>query len=251
MQYAIFSDVHSNYEALKTFILHMDFLEEVKLVCLGDLVGYGACPNECIKLIRDKDIPVVMGNHDFAIINPIERPNFNEFARMAIEWQNDILEFSHRDFLKHLPWTLVIDNLFSISHGDFTSPHNFIYIYSKTSALASMEVMQTFLGFIGHTHVPMFYADDPDKSPFTRITSGQIRGDNHKIHLKERKRYLINPGSLGQPRDGDSRASYVIYDPDEHSVTFHRIFYNIKKEQQRFREASLPSALAERILVGH
>ncbi|MEW6236373.1 MAG: metallophosphoesterase family protein [Candidatus Omnitrophota bacterium] len=250
MKYAIFSDIHSNWEALKKYIAHTSGLG-LKWICLGDVVGYASHPNECIQLLREHNIPVLMGNHDSALLKAFERRKFNLLARSAIEWHAKEVTPANRQWLGELPLGAIYQKLFSVTHADFSSPGDFPYIITAQDAQRSLAAMKTIIGFYGHTHIPMVFAEDPKKAPGEegRIVIRQIRGIK-KFALQTGKRYLINPGSLGQPRDGDPRMSYVIFDTDEMTVSYQRLEYDYHLESKSILEAKLPPQLAERLLVG-
>jgi len=250
MKYAIFSDIHSNLEALKKFIAHTSDLN-VKWICLGDVIGYASHPNECIQLLREHKVPVILGNHDSALLKAFERRKFNLLARSAIEWHAKEVTPANRKWLGELPLGAIYQKLFSVTHADFSSPGDFPYIITAQDAQKSIAAMKTTIGFYGHTHIPMVFAEDPKKaqSEEERIVIRQIRGEK-KFALQTGKRYLINPGSLGQPRDGDPRMGYVIFDTDEMTIAFHRLEYNCHLESKSILDAKLPSQLAERLLVG-
>ncbi len=246
MKYVIFGDIHSNYEALKTFFLLTDPLKNIQRICLGDIVGYAAHPNECLEMIHRREIPTVMGNHEYAIINPVERETFNHIARTAIEWQYSQLTRIHCNLIGQYPYVLPIDDLFTVTHADFHTPETFSYLNSEEDARFSFAELDTQIGFFGHTHLPMIFIEDHDR----QIECLPIYGNSESLPLEEGKRYLINPGSLGQPRDGNCRAAYAMLDSEEMTITFHRIDYDIEKEMESIKDADLPEILADRLKIG-
>lgn len=250
MKYCLFSDVHSNYEALKTFLDFTDNLPDLKRVCLGDVAGYGSSPNECIEMLAERHIPVVMGNHDYGLLYPKERDQFNFEARIAIEWQESIIKQGNLKLVSSYPFTLRINKWISVTHSNFSVPADFTYITHPRQALYSFTALKTEIGFFGHTHIPALFSDEPHQSVDNRVKCELIKGNQRKYYMDFGKRYLINPGSLGQPRDNDARSSYVIIDLYENTVTFLRMIYDIQKESRRMKELNLPFGLAERILVG-
>lgn len=251
MKYAVFSDIHSNYEALKTFLLFTDSIPNLKRLCLGDIVGYSTRPNECIRLLVEREIPLIMGNHDCAIYSEEERSKFNPLALKVIDWQAQILLPEYRKLLVDLPLTRQINDLISITHGDFSSPTEFLYITTVNQARRSMNAMPTPIGFFGHTHIPMIFTQYPDNPEGQDVTCQIVKKANYTYYLDPHARYLINPGSLGQPRDGEPRASFVILDTSGLSLTFLRYEYDYLTESQRIRDAKLPLMLADRILEGY
>ncbi len=254
MKYIIFSDVHSNLEALETFLALTDRQDDWRLICLGDVVGYGACPNECLDQLRERKIPILMGNHEKAIWDEEERESFNRYARTAVEWQINILTLSNQSFLRELPYTEDISdengNAFSITHADFFDPPLFLYLTSLQSAGYSFTAMERDIGFFGHTHLPGVFIETLEETSNERFSYTVIRGTDYKLFLEENHRYLFNPGSIGQPRDFDNRASYLIFDSDEMSVMWRRVSYKVQIESDRIHRAQLPAFLAERIQIG-
>ncbi|MGC9326645.1 MAG: metallophosphoesterase family protein [Candidatus Hinthialibacter sp.] len=253
MKYAIFSDVHSNYEALKTFLNYIDSNPKPQLICLGDMTGYSSRPNECIQWLLERETPWVMGNHDYAVFCEKERENFNSFALDVIEWQAGVLLPEYLDVLKSLPFTLQINKIASITHSDFSAPKEFLYVNSSEEAKKSMNAMPTPLGFFGHTHIPVVYTQPADSSDIEGKDIGMICVEENEftLNLDESFRYLVNPGSIGQPRDGDPRSSFVIWDAEKKQLIFRRLEYDYRAESQHMRDANIPSMLAERILEGY
>lgn len=248
MKYAIFSDVHSNLNALTELFHRLENDPEVLPVCLGDVVGYASKPRECLRFLHERDVPMVMGNHDYAFNHDEELVRFNEYAKAAILWQRTQLTETDAKILSQLPFTIEFDGLFSVAHADFSNPPGFIYVIDQYTARMSFASMNTPIGFIGHTHVPFVVAFDPDTKA---IDFYSIEKLDISISLDPKLSYLINPGSVGQPRDGDPRGSYLLFDTDCLSVSFHRFDYNYEDESQRILDARLPASLAERIQFGH
>jgi predicted phosphodiesterase len=251
MKYAVFSDIHSNYEALKTFLVQTDSASNLKRICLGDVVGYAARPNECIRLLIERDIPIIMGNHDYAIYSTEERIKFNDNALRVIEWHAQILLPEYRKMLVELPFSRKIGKLLSFTHADFSEPEKFHYVTTNDEAHVSMNSMPTPIGFFGHTHIPVVFTQFPDRENGDDIQCKIIKKSNHTLYLDQSARYMINPGSIGQPRDKDPKASFVVFDDEDLSVTFYRYNYNKKAESDCIRLAKLPHKLADRILVGN
>jgi len=251
VKYIIFSDVHSNLEALQTFLTSTDNEIDSIRLCLGDMVGYGSSPNECLDLVHERDIPVVMGNHDYALIDDgSEKQTFNWLAREAIEWQSTIIRQDNLERIRKYPFVQKIDSMVSICHSSFHYPSEFIYLFSPNQARASFSELKTHIGFFGHTHLPTVFVEHDSSDSYNSVTTEFVKGDNHVIQLNSEKRYLINPGSIGQPRDGDSRASFVILDTEKQSCTFRRMLYDSETESQRMLNLNLPETLARRILIG-
>jgi len=220
MRFAIISDVHANIEALDSFFESIKTNPVDRIICLGDLVGYNANPNECIELIREKKIPCVMGNHDARAAGLEDLSEFNLLAADAIEWTIGVLTEENRNFLAKLPRYLRVAKSFYAVHGSINDTDR--YIYGAADALRNFKLLDKVKGlslcFFGHTHVPISYLGHND--------SVRMNLDNN-IKLKKGANYLINPGGLGQSRDKDPRGSYAIYDTEASEVSFHRIEYDI------------------------
>ncbi|MBI1911601.1 MAG: metallophosphoesterase family protein [Deltaproteobacteria bacterium] len=243
MRYAVISDIHSNLEAFSAFIDEVENLDINKIICLGDIVGYNANPNECIDIIRKKKIICVMGNHD-SRASGLEDPfDFNLQAQTAIYWTRHALNAENKEFLRNLPRTLLIDNKFLAVHGSIDDTDT--YILGERSALRNFDLLREMgrpnLCFFGHTHVPVTFAEHDG--------SADIKTDQ-TIKIEKGVNYLINPGSIGQPRDRDPRASFIIYDTRKSIVTFHRIEYDIQSTAEKILAAGLPERLAERLKLG-
>lgn len=245
MRYAIFSDVHANLEAFQAVLEAVQVEAPDKYVFLGDIVGYGASPNAVTDMIRDlKPLVGIRGNHDKVVIEVEDGENFRGYAKHAALWTRERLSITNRRFLESLPKGPVsVDEQVLICHG---SPHDEdYYILTETDAVTALLNTQYWLTFFGHTHVPFV----------GYLSNGRqlkVEYPNHTqcIKLLEEHRYLINPGSVGQPRDHNPYASFVILDTDEHFLIIHRIPYNIKKAQEKILAAGLDPFLAERLSQG-
>ncbi|MFQ5480429.1 MAG: metallophosphoesterase family protein [Thermodesulfobacteriota bacterium] len=243
MRYAIISDVHANIEALNSFFEDIKENPVDKIVCLGDLVGYNANPNECVDLIREKKIPCVMGNHDSMAAGVEDLSEFNLLAADAITWTRGVLTEQNKTYLAALPRSLAVDKSFYAVHGSIN--HTNSYIYGAADALRNFKLLQKVKGlnicFFGHTHVPISYLGKND--------SVRMNLDN-TVKLKKGASYLINPGGLGQSRDKDPRGSYAVYDSKKLEVAFHRVEYDIEATVEKIVEAGLSPRLAERLKLG-
>lgn len=238
MRYAIISDIHSNLEALLAVFEDLEHHNCDKTISLGDVVGYGGSPNECVEIIRDKSAASIIGNHDKAAAGIKEPLNFNPVARGAALWTRDSLKEENKEYLKNLPGNLNYGN-FMIVHGAISDPDK--YIMGQFDAESEFGLMRDAdVCFFGHTHVPAVYSDKDNKL-FDLSAITEIEKD---------AKYLVNPGSVGQPRDHDPRASYLIYD-DRGSVEFRRVSYDIKTAQKKIIEAGLNKALSERLAHGY
>ena len=208
---------------------------------LGDLVGYGPDPGECIDLIRQYDGLAVAGNHDLAAIGKLSTEAFNVHAKAAAHWTMDQLTQDHRDYLGGLPLKIEADN-FTLAHGSPRDPV-WEYVVSPESAAANFLHFDTYRCLVGHSHIPFICRPQEDSAVFQQFpldTPIELAND----------RMIVNPGSLGQPRDGDPRATYVIYDSDAGTVCHYRTEYDIPKTQERMADRGLPEFLATRLASG-
>ena len=243
MRYGIISDIHSNVEALKIVLAELDALGVEKLYCLGDVVGYGPNPNECCKLLRERNAIVIAGNHDEAAISDVGADAFNPVAREAIDWTKTVLEPENRAYLASLPRQRREDG-FGVVHG--APLFAFDYILDVDDARRAFEHVDVRLTFVGHTHVAEVYYQDGSGRTFQ-----QKLPHGGRIEIVDDYRYIINPGSVGQPRDMNPQAAYGFYDPQERTVELRRVSYDIGKVQERIEDAHLPSQLAARLTVGY
>ncbi len=246
MRIAIVSDVHANLEALEAVLHHAEAAGALDgLWCLGDMVGYGPQPNEVLERLQEAGVRAVVGNHDLAAIGLLSTDDFNPAAAAAAHWTARQLQEGQRHYLASLPQVR--------REGDFTLVHGTLrwpvweYLYSYGAAQAHLRLQETPFGLVGHTHVPMLVVEDasfPHGCELFYLRDGAV------VELKPGRRLVINPGSVGQPRDGDPRASYAIYDSDAGTVVLHRVEYNIAVTQRLMEAAGLPRWLSERLAVG-
>lgn len=244
MRYLIFSDIHSNLEAFEK-LLSLKIIKSIdKFLFLGDLVGYGADPNETISLFRNmKNAYAIRGNHDKVISNLESSSLFNPVAAFSAEWSKVKLSEDNREFLKKLnKGPEIVDHFLTICHGS-TFDEDY-YVFSVFEAVESLKFMKTSIGFFGHTHFPVIYFQRNNKLNAIPLNSDK------KIKLDPNTRYLINPGSIGQPRDKNPRSSFIVYDSDRREIIFTRYEYNIKRTQKKIRAAGLPELLASRLESG-
>jgi diadenosine tetraphosphatase ApaH/serine/threonine PP2A family protein phosphatase len=246
LRYFVLSDIHANLEALDAVLEAGRKLAYDKMLVLGDLVGYGADPNKVIDRIREvQPDALIRGNHD-KVGSGIESPEgFNAVARSAIRWTYDALSEDNRAWLAALPaGPVVVDELIEICHG--TPFDEDAYVFDDLDALRAIHASRRPLCLFGHTHVQVGYCLDDDR--FTLTTPDERRP--HTISITDGERHLINPGSVGQPRDGDPRAGYALVDTKLFEVTIYRLEYPIAKAQTRILEEGLPEVLAQRLALG-
>jgi len=242
MRTLIISDIHANLTALLAVLKDAQPFDQVW--CLGDVIGYGPDPNECIERLRSlRRLVCVKGNHDAAILGEIDVQTFNYEAQASLKWLESILSLNNRRWLETLPERKTLENI-SLVHG---SPRNPIweYVTDVMVARANMSSFDTQICLIGHTHIPSIFLMEGDSENAVRLNS-LVPGEPFKIIDKA----IVNPGSVGQPRDYDPRASYLIFDDDTDQWTHHRAAYNIPEVQERILEAGLPTRHAFRLEAG-
>ncbi|HOY09204.1 MAG TPA: metallophosphoesterase family protein, partial [Candidatus Omnitrophota bacterium] len=221
MRYGLISDVHGNREALQAVLkaLVKDSVDQI--LCAGDIVGYGANPEECLALIRQQAIPCVAGNHDWGVCGLLDLDRFNPWARTAILWTQRHLARADFDFLRALPLTFQ-DDILAMTHGTFNAPSGFQYLLGSFQAGEAFPYLQRKIGIVGHTHIPGF---------FVRKGGDVHAGVGPFLQGEEGCEIIINVGSVGQPRDGDPRAAYGIYDSDKNYFEIQREPYDVKSAQ--------------------
>lgn len=246
MRYFIFTDIHGNMEA---FLSLLRFAKRRKIdhyLFLGDMVGYGASPNEVIDELRQLEpMSMVRGNHDKAVCCELESvQTFNPIAAAAIHWTRDHLSDNNQAYLTKLQkGPEIVHEHITICHGaPFDEDY---YIFGEFDAAEAFLHIETQVTFFGHTHFPFVYTDNDHIVEGTFLT-----GNSSEIKIEKETRYLINPGSVGQPRDRNTRAACAIYDSDARKISFFRVEYDIEDSQQKILNAGLPAALAERLSIG-
>jgi predicted phosphodiesterase len=241
VRYGIFSDIHSNLQALQAVIRDMVEQGVTHPLCLGDVVGYNANPRECLLLVMALDCPVLLGNHDEMVSGLTnDTHNFNALAGEGIALSRRRLAPAHKEYLAQLPRHLRM-GAFTLVHSSLDDPENWNYVNSAYEAESSFTYQRTPLCFIGHTHVPKVY-----------VKARQVFevAVTQRLHIEKNHKYLINVGSVGQPRDRDWRASYVIYTPDKEIVEFRRVEYDLDRCQKMILKNGLPEPLAARLGMG-
>jgi diadenosine tetraphosphatase ApaH/serine/threonine PP2A family protein phosphatase len=241
MRVIAIADIHANLVALDSVL---DDAGDFDVIwCLGDLVGYGPDPNECVERVRGLPHLCIPGNHDYASIGLISVADFNPAARRAAEWTGRALSDESSAFLRNLPLTLV-DGDFTLAHGSPRSPI-WEYVLTVEQARANFSAFSTDYCLIGHSHVPLLFGDSSAAGPPPRPWPATTE----PVSLVGR-RWLINPGSVGQPRDGDPRAAYLEIDTDDLAIQFRRVDYDVIETQRRMRRHGLPESLAARLQYG-
>ena len=242
MSYGLISDIHGNLEALEAVLAELKDVDG--FLCMGDLVGYGADPNACVERIRAlPKLTCVAGNHDLAAIGSYDLSWFNPFARAAIEWTAKQLSQENKDYLGSLPGTAHADSALLV-HGSL--PQEMGYITSPNEARICFDAMPGDLTFIGHTHITEYYRTRRG----SRLPEQMALFSGGTIELKESVRYIVNPGAIGQPRDGNAAASLATWNVAAGTIEVRRVPYDIERAQAKMREAHLPDPLSERLSLG-
>ena len=245
MRYLIFTDIHGNLEAMLAL---MKFARRRKIdhyICLGDLIGYGASPNEVIqKVISLKPLTIIRGNHDKAVCQIESIKTFNPIAASAIYWTRQNISKRNYQFISRLKkGPVILHKSITLCHGapfdeDF-------YIFGEFDAAEAFLHLHTQISFFGHTHFPFVYTENDHIVEGTFLT-----GNSNEVKIEKGTRYLINPGSVGQPRDRNTLSACAIYDSTAGKIRFHRLEYDIQEAQNKILQAELPPALAERLSSG-
>ena len=240
MKYAILSDIHGNLEALRSVLAEIRRYKVEKYICLGDIVGYGANPNECLEVLHSLKPAAVLGNHDAAVCGITELDNFNPLAYEAIIWTRQELKPSGFEYLAALPLIQSLGEI-TIFHSNLTSPSYWRYILKPQETYSSFEKLPGWLGFFGHSHRPAVFHKNGGGIDLVRET---------ELSLSREDQYLVNIGSVGQPRDRDPRASFAVFDDESGKLEIIRVDYPIRKAQKKIRAAGLPERLAARLEEG-
>jgi predicted phosphodiesterase len=241
MRYAFISDIHSNIEAFESVLADMEREKPDRILFLGDIVGYGPNPNECIdKLLQVADVSLG-GNHDWAVVGKTPDDYFNPFAKAAVDWTGKALREDSKDFLLRTKASGSFDG-FQVAHATPFNPEEWRYIMSHKEALENYSSIEDKLCFIGHSHQPMIIEyRDPATVKVYREQKFQFRPEN---------KYIVNVGSVGQPRDTNVKACWGLYDSDENTFEYHRVAYDIASVQKKMEAVGLPRYLIERLAQG-
>ncbi|MSR65150.1 MAG: metallophosphoesterase [Verrucomicrobiae bacterium] len=239
MKYAILGDIHANLEALNVVLEDCAKRKVTHFCCLGDVVGYNPNPKQCLDIVRDMNMPCVKGNHDEYCSTDIDLIGFNPQAAIAVKWTRDQLSLEDRKWLAELKYVRHVES-FTIVHATLDTPQRWGYVFKTLEASPSMSYQNTAICFFGHTHHPLAF-----------IRENTIKGGTYsKIKIEIGRKYFINAGSVGQPRDGNPQAAYATYDMFANIVELHRLDYDIATTQKKIRAAGLPERLASRLELG-
>ena len=239
MRYAIISDIHANFDAFETVLKDIDSSQIDRTVCLGDVVGYGAQPRECIAALREREILTIAGNHDYAAIGKTNINYFNAYAKEATLWTRKVCSEEDKGWLKGLSLVEYLED-FTMVHGTLYAPELFDYILTTYDAYLSLQLLESSVCFLGHSHVPINFV-------WEEMISFNYDRD---IALKPNVKMLVNVGSVGQPRDGDPRAAYAVYDTESGLLRHVRVTYDVEAAQSKILAAGLPPFLASRLAAG-
>ncbi len=239
-KFAILADIHANSDALEAVIEDARSQSVTDFVCVGDVVGYNACPNECVDLVRSLDCFTVRGNHDHYCAYDESLDDFHPMAASVVAWTRRQLAGDRARWLRDLPLHAFHQGM-TLVHSTLDMPERWGYVFDSIEAEAHFCYQNTQICFHGHTHVPVI---------FEKHGGSVERYDPQDIHIGLGRRYFINTGSIGQPRDNDNRSSYCIYDVMQREIKFRRVEYDIEATQAKIRAAGLPERLAQRIAFG-
>lgn len=243
MKYFIFSDIHGNLEALKSVFQQIEEFVPDKVICLGDVVGYGPNPNECVELIDQKADLVIMGNHDHAVLGLTDITYFNQYAKMAVLWTRQVMKKENLDILRSYPFQESMGDILFV-HSTPLNPERWDYIFNPLEGRYYLQHLEEKVCFIGHSHQPVFFEQDEQ---------GHVAYDRKaefSLTVRDECKYIVNVGSVGQPRDGSPETSFATYDSEKHRIEVKRLPYDFKKTQQKMNEANLPVFLVERLAHG-
>ncbi len=241
MKYALISDIHANVEALTATLSDIDAQGVDRIHCLGDVIGYGADPSACLELVQERCDIKLLGNHEYTALGRQSTDLFNEAARLSAEWTVGQLSERDLEIMGAFELDRAIDQAYLV-HASPYRPDSWHYIFTTDEAHLAFKHLKKKLCFFGHSHLPLILSQDADGNPRSRV--------GHSFEPDPDQTYLVNIGAVGQPRDNDARASYVVFDDDAYEIAFHRVEYDIEKAQSKMTAAHLPEVLVSRIAVG-
>ncbi len=242
MRYAIISDIHGNIEALRATLKDIDSRRIDSIICLGDIVGYYPDPESCIALVRDRAAYCLAGNHDYAAVGRVDTKTFTYYAFAAMEWTKKNLSVESKEFLSSLPLSLELEDMF-LAHSSPCNTEQWPYIFpdNEYAVFEAFNKIVHWLNFVGHTHWPSIMYQEDDKI---------ILSSSPMVELNNSCYYLVNVGSIGQPRDFDPRSCYCIYDSETRHISLIRVEYDFTTTQKKIVDHELPDFLAERLEKG-
>lgn len=240
MRYGIMADIHGNLEALEAVMEAFSGEKIDRFICAGDIVGYGADPAECAARVKEIASVAIAGNHEWGVLGLTGLDYFNDLARAAVIWTRDALDAASTDYIRSLKLVHETGEM-TVVHGTPESPEKFDYILDGEDASHSMQFMKGGVCFVGHSHSPGI---------FVSRGGAAIRSPGNDVVLEGGKKYIVNVGSVGQPRDGDPRAAYAVFDTARATVSIKRVWYDIERAQEKIFVAGLPPELAYRLPRG-
>jgi diadenosine tetraphosphatase ApaH/serine/threonine PP2A family protein phosphatase len=241
MRYLLISDIHGNLEALESVFTNAERFKPYQLICLGDIIGYGADPKTCLDLTEERSNLVLAGNHDLAVAGIISMDGFNPIAQESLHWTKEVLDDDDKDLLSNLPLQY-IDGDYCFTHASPIDPMSFHYVRTLEDVEEVMSAIGQRICFTGHTHLPVVVQLDE------RAMEMKIRREP-RLDLEAGSRYFVNVGSLGQPRDSNPDACAVLFDDDYETIEFIRVPYDIMTSRDKIISKGLPSYLAERLTL--
>ena len=236
----ILSDIHGNMHALQSVLEAFDEAGITRLYCCGDVVGYGPHPNECCAILREREIPTIVGNHDYAALGLTDTTYFNEVAKRAIDWTTEELSEENLEYLREMPLKRSVENALLV-HACPSSPEEWAYILTMGDARQNFGSFEEQVCFVGHSHQPFIIENDNEELSCPA---------NPRVRLRDNRRYLVNVGSVGQPRDRNPDACYAILNLEEATITIERAKYDIAATQHAIHERGLPVELGDRLAHG-
>jgi predicted phosphodiesterase len=245
---ALISDIHGNLHALRAVLSDIEKHGVEEIICLGDVVGYGPEPGACLELVNERCVAAIRGNHEEAVLSPAQARMFNPQARAALVWTCDRLEKRHVDLIAEMPTWVRRGNGIICVHDAPVPVEDPGYVRTTAEAETVLQTMEATWCFIGHTHIPAVFALGTDKTRWRACRSIPFPGE--VIELSTESRYLVNPGSVGQPRDGDWRASWGLLELDPGRFSVQRVAYEVAAVQSAISSAGLPHVLGSRLRIG-
>lgn len=240
MTIAVISDVHANLEALEAVMRDIEHVKADTIYCLGDVVGYGSDPVPCLELVQRTCEVKLMGNHEYAVLGRLPFSHLNNTAKLSLSWTRSKVDERMVPLIADLPLSVEKEDLHFV-HASPYEPDHWHYILSQSHAELAFKHFDRRICFAGHSHLPMIFSG----------FEGYVRRQaGHDFVPNEESRYIVNAGSVGQPRDNDPRASYVLYDTVEDDIQFRRVEYDVAAAQKKMKEAALPEMLIERLGTG-
>ncbi len=242
MRLLVLGDIHANLEALTAVLAEAKRLGYDKVVSVGDVVGYGADPSPCLDVLGSLGAGIVMGNHDLAVAGGLSLDGFNAYARAAVEWTAGKISPKEIALLKALPYT-IREEAYAVSHGTLHHPEEFHYLMTEADAAESLAVLDRPVCFLGHSHLPVW----------VRLHAGEESlevSQDLRAPVETGRPVLVNVGSVGQPRDGDPRTAFCLYDMEKGEAVLHRLEYDFQSTGRKIRAAGLPGMLADRLGMG-